>query len=398
MPGGLTVVNLPARAAADAVRRCWDVGDPVLVLDPRAPRAESDGVLRRLGPGRPVERGVAAVVATSGTTAEPRGVELTFPGLMASARAVTDALGAGPGDRWLCCLPLHRVGGLAVVARSWATGLPVTVLDHFDPDAVVEANVRGATLVSLVPTMARRLLAAGFDPADRFRRVLLGGGPVPDDLRGTRSYGLTETWGGIVHDGLPLAGARVRLDETGGAGEELGADAGPRGEILVSGPMVARRYRLDAEATAAAFTAEGWLRTGDLGTWDGDGRLRVLDRLADVVISGGVNVSPAEVEAVLGRHPGVADVAVAGAPDMEWGERVVAHVVATDPSSPPTLHELRAFARDHLSPAKLPREVVVTGALPRTPEGKLLRRVLRETGAKGGRGAPNRLDRGRTWS
>ena len=381
MPGGLTVVDLAAPAAAEAVRRHWDGGRAVLVLDPRAPRAEAEGVLARLAPDRPVEAGVAAVVATSGTTGRPRGVELTFDGLVASARAVTAALGAGAGDTWLCCLPPHRVAGLAVVARSWATGIPLRVLDRFDPEGVAAAADEGATLVSLVPTMARRLLAAGVDPASRFRRVLLGGGPVPDDLRGVRTYGLTETWGGIVHDGLPLTGVAIRLDPTAGGGGSSGpasgtAEADPGGEILVRGPMVALRYRCDAAATAAAFAPGGWLRTGDLGGWGPDGRLRVLDRLADIVISGGVSISPAEVEAVLRRHPAVAEVAVAGTPDPEWGERVVAHVVPADPSSPPRLEELRAFARDRLSSAKLPRQVVLVPGLPRNPEGKLLRRLL----------------------
>jgi acyl-CoA synthetase (AMP-forming)/AMP-acid ligase II len=137
-----------------------------------------------------------------------------------------------------------------------------------------------------------------------------------------------------------------------------------------------RGYRLAPERTAAAFTVDGWFRTGDAGTIDGDGRLRVVDRLRDLIITGGVNVSPSEVEGVLGRHPAVADVCVVGAADPEWGERVVAHVVPADPASPPSLAELRAFAAEALSPAKLPRQVVVIEAVPRTPGGKPLRRVL----------------------
>ncbi len=147
------------------------------------------------------------------------------------------------------------------------------------------------------------------------------------------------------------------------------------GEILVRGPMLFRRYRGDPHRTAAVLR-DGWLRTGDLGRLGADGRLTVLGRADDLVISGGVNVHPDEVEAVLATHPGVAEVAVAGRPDPEWGQRVTAFVVPRDPASPPTLDELRAFTRDRLAAAKAPRELVMLGALPRTPSGKLLRRLL----------------------
>jgi O-succinylbenzoic acid--CoA ligase len=210
--------------------------------------------------------------------------------------------------------------------------------------------------------MLRRLPEAGAG-AGRFRRILLGGGPVRE--RGPNivaTYGLTETWGGVVHDGHPLAGVELGL--------------GDNDEILVRAPMVMRGYRLAPEETAGAFTAGGWLRTGDAGTIDPEGRLRVVDRLRDLIITGGVNVSPSEVEAVLARHPGVADVCVAGAADPEWGERVVAHVVPVDPATPPALEELRAFAGQQLSAAKLPRELVITGEIPRTAGGKPLRRLL----------------------
>jgi acyl-CoA synthetase (AMP-forming)/AMP-acid ligase II len=144
----------------------------------------------------------------------------------------------------------------------------------------------------------------------------------------------------------------------------------------VRGPVVMRGYRLRPANTAAALSSDGWLRTGDVGARAEDGTLRVVDRGRDLVVTGGVSVSPTEVEGVLHRHPGVADVAVGGAPDAEWGERVVAHVVATDPSAPPTLAELRAFAAGHLSSAKLPRQVVLVDSIPRTPGGKIRRRLL----------------------
>jgi o-succinylbenzoate---CoA ligase len=380
----LVAIALPRPAAARAVVAAWEAGEAVLPLDPGAPAAELKGILavarpthlldgdgrRRLPGGEAAEAGLAAVVATSGTSDAPKVVELGADAVRWSALATSAALGAGPGDRWLCCLPVHGVAGLAVVARAWHTGLPLEVHERFDLDAVRQAAGR-ATLVSLVPAMLRRLLAAG-DEAARFRRVLLGGGPVPADLadgaagRGVglvRTYGLTETFGGMVHDGHPLDGAEVRI----------GGDA--EGEVLVRGPMLFRRYRGDPGRTAAALS-DGWLATGDLGRLGPGGRLTVLGRADDLVISGGVNVHPDEVEAVLATHPAVAEAAVAGRPDPEWGSRVTAFVVPRDPASPPTLAELRAFTRERLAAAKAPRELVLVPALPRSPSGKLLRRLL----------------------
>ena len=378
----LVAVALPRPAAARAIVAAWEAGEAVLPLDTAAPEPELKGLLaaarpthlldgdgrRRMDGGQPAEAGLAAVVATSGTGGTPKLVELGADAVGWSAAATSAAVQAGPGDRWLCCVPVHGVAGLAVLARAWRTGLPVEVHDRFDPAAVAAAAGR-ATLVSLVPAMLRRLLAAG-DQAARFRRVLLGGGPVPAGLaaeaaaRGVqlvRTYGLTETFGGMVHDGHPLDGVELAIDH-----EE---------QILVRGPMLLRRYRGDPARTAAVL-ADGWLHTGDLGRLGPDGRLAVLGRRDDLVISGGVNVHPDEVEAVLASHPGVAEAAVAGRPDPEWGQRVAAFVVPRDPASPPTLAELRAFTRRRLAAAKAPRELVLVPSLPRSPSGKLLRRLL----------------------
>ena len=360
--GRLVTVRLPPVEAAAAIRAAWERGDAVVVLDPRAPQAEVDRIVDQVRPYDGVDTEVAAVGVTSGTTDRPKAVELTWDGLAASGAAIADALEVGAGDRWLACLPFHYVAGLAVLGRSWVTGTPVTVLDRFDVAAVAAAAEVGATLVSLVPTMVRRLREAGVD-VGRFRRILLGGGPVHETGPNlVATYGMTETWGGVVHDGHPLAGVELAV----GVGDE----------ILVRTPTVMRGYRLDPVRTAAAFTAEGWLRTGDAGSIDGDGRLRVTDRLGDLIITGGVNVAPSEVEAVLARHPGVADVCVTGTPDPEWGERVVAHVVPRDAAAPPNLAELRAFAAERLSAAKLPRDVVIVTRIPRTSGGKPLRRLL----------------------
>jgi o-succinylbenzoate---CoA ligase len=418
----LLAVALPRPAAAEAVVRAWEAGEAVLPLDPDAPGPELARVLAaarpthlldaggrsRLRDGRPAAAGTAAVVASSGTGGRPKAVELDAAAIRAAAHAVSSALAAGPGDRWLCCLPLHGVAGLAIVARAWHGGLPLEVHERFDPHRVARAAGR-ATLVSLVPAMLPRLRAAGAD-LGRFRRVLLGGGPLPAAAEGglVRTYGLTETFGGVVHDGHPLDGVQLRVARGGGSGGlkersdrppvdrgsggltpsppvDRGSGGlsvsppvyrgGDGGEVLVRGPMLFRGYRGDPARTAAALR-EGWLHTGDLGRLEPDGRLVVLGRGDDLIVSGGVNVHPVEVEAVLAAHPAVAEVGVRGLPDPEWGQRVAAFAVPADPADPPTLAELRAFALERLPAAKAPRQLVLLPALPRGPSGKLLRRLL----------------------
>lgn len=380
--GSLTAIDLPAREAATAIRMAWDEDRAVLVLDPRAPAPERNRTLaaarpthvhdgegvRPLDGGVPVAPEVAAVVATSGTTGEPRAVELTWTGLRAAVGGTAKALATTAADRWLGCLPLHSVGGLAVVARTWVEGISADMVGRLDLAALAGSS---ATLTSLVPTMLARALDAGVD-LSRFRRVLVGGAPLLPDLRRRAeaagapvvdSYGMSETWGGVVYDGRALDGVDVHLDEDG--------------EILVRGPVVMRGYRLRPTETEAVLAPDGWLRTGDVGAFDQGGAVHVVDRKRDLVVTGGVCVSPTEVEGVLRLHPAVSDVAVTGAPDAEWGERVVAHVVPVDPSRPPGLPELRAFAADQLSPPKLPRQVVLVERIPRTPGGKIRRRLLR---------------------
>ena len=272
----LLAIVLPPVAAAAAVQDAWAIGDAVAVVDPRDPQfriEERLGALRpteildaqgrrawrdRDGEGEPVPAGVAAVVATSGTTAEPRWVMLEEHALEASAFAVHAALGADPiDDTWLACVPLTGVAGLAILARGFHTGTEVVVHDRFDTAAVARAPQEGATLVSLVPTTLARLLDAGA-PVDRFRHILLGGAPAPPGLlararaagaRVSTTYGLTETGGGCVHDGRPLIGVEVATDPA-------------TDELLVRGQVTMRGYRLDEPATAAAFTPDGFLQIG----------------------------------------------------------------------------------------------------------------------------------------
>ncbi|MBI2238877.1 MAG: long-chain fatty acid--CoA ligase [Actinobacteria bacterium] len=358
----------------------WEAGAALLPVDARLPEAEADALLVRARPtaildetglrrldGAPVEPEVAVVVATSGAAGEPKLVELTGSAVEAAVAGSTTALDAGPGDRWLCCLPLAHVGGLLVLLRAVLLGAPVVVHPGFDPHAL--AAELGISFVSLVPTQIARLLDAGLD-LRRFRGILVGGAALPTDLadRAARAraplvptYGLTETCGGIVYGGRPFEGTEVLI--------------GPGGEIRLRGPTLMRGYRFDPQGTA--FTADGWLRTGDAGTFDPDALLRVDGRLDDLILSGGEKVWPEEVEAVLGGHPSVAEVAVAGRPDPEWGERVVAFVVPEDPRSPPTLDALRDFVAERVPRFKAPRELVLLPALPRTSSGKLRRTLLR---------------------
>jgi O-succinylbenzoic acid--CoA ligase len=358
----------------DALRRAWDAGDAVLPVDPRLPGpavtalleamrpaavVDGQGTHRRHG-GVPTETGDALVVATSGTTGAPKGVVLTHPAVRASALATSARLGVDPGrDRWLACLPLGHIGGLAVVTRALVTGTPYTVLERFEA-AAVEAQARaGATLVALVATALGRTEASGF------RAVLLGGAAPPDRLPANvvTTYGMTETGSGIVYDGRAIDGVEVRTDAP---------DAVAEGEVQVRGPMLFRGYR---DGTGRR-DAGGWFATGDAGRVGPDGTLSVLGRIAEVIVTGGEKVWPEPVERLLATHPGVSQVAVWRRSDPEWGQRVVAWVVPSDPAVPPALDELADMVASRLAHWAAPRELVVVPALPRAPGGKPRRSEL----------------------
>jgi O-succinylbenzoic acid--CoA ligase len=338
----------------------------------------------------------AAVVFTSGTSASPRAVVLTHGNFLWSAVASGRNLGVVEGDRWLCCMPLHHVGGLSIVTRCAAYGIAAAFQPRFDADAVNHAiDHEGITLLSLVPTMLSRLLKArgGRPFPSRLRAALVGGGPVEATfleeaaslgLAALPTYGLTEAasqattlspreWpDGLASAGRPLPFVRVEIRDEA----DRALPAGEEGEIVVRGPIVMAGYLGEPEATAAALRGR-WLRTGDTGTWDEAGRLEVLDRRADRIVSGGENVSPMEVERALTTHPGVADVCVVGLPSSEWGQEVAA-LVEVKPGVAVTMEGLRAYAATRLASFKLPRHVMIVSALPRSAGGKLLRRVARE--------------------
>ena len=383
MPAGsarrLVALSLPpGERFVEVAEAVWAEGGAILPLDPSSP---VDVVRRLVVEMRPhalvdeggehplpesvdVDAGVAVVIATSGSTGQPKGAELSWDALEASAAATRQRLGSDPSDAWLSCLPWQHIGGLQVWLRARSASLPVAIQPQFDVDAVRRSD---ATLVSLVPTQLTRLLDAGVDLA-RFRAILLGGAAAPSALLArahaaganvVTTYGMSETSGGCVYDGEPLAGV------------EVGTDADDR--IRIGGPVLMNGYRLRPDLTASALD-DGWLVTQDVGAVE-NGRLVVHGRIDDVIISGGENVATALVADALSEHPDVRDVAVTGVPDEEWGERVVAVIVAGDRA--PTLDELRRWVADRAGAKAAPRTLLLVPRIPRLTSGKPDRLAVR---------------------
>lgn len=369
MTGRLVALDLPGgERFVAALEQVWADDDAAFPVDQRLPAPARAALLDAVAPthvvdadlvrhplegGRPVAPGDALVVATSGTTGAPRGVVLTHDAVRASATASSRRLGVTASDHWLACLPLSHVGGLSVVTRALHTGTRLTIHPTFDPHAAMDS---GATLVSLVATALGRV-----DPT-RFRTILLGGSRPPADRppNCVATYGLTETGSGIVYDGRPLDGVELRID--GGTPEHPGP-------ILVRAPMLFRGYRDGTEPFE-----DGWFRTDDLGHLEPDGRLVVQGRAGDLIITGGENVWPEQVERILLDHPGVEDVAVVGTPDPEWGHAVTAFVVPRH--GPPTLAALRDHVRARLPAYAAPKHLVIVHHVPRTALGKIARHRL----------------------
>jgi o-succinylbenzoate---CoA ligase len=342
------------------------------MLDMLAPAAlmTSDGM--RTLHGAAVADDTAVVIATSGSTGEPKGVELTAAALTASASAGLRRIGAAAGDRWLCCLPTFHIAGLAVLVRSLVSGTDPVVVEKLDAAVLTTSGCRH---VSLVPTQLRRLLDACTQPGG-ITTVLLGGAAAGHGLltdaqsagwRVVTSYGMSETCGGCVYDGIPLDGVQI------GFGQDDRIEIG--GQVLFS------RYRLRPDLTAAALV-DGRFRAADLGYLNADGRLVVRGRADDVINTGGEKVVPGEVEAVLGTAAGVADVVVIGVPDPEWGELVTAFVRPADPAAPPGLRELRAIVQQALSAHAAPKKVFVMQVFPLLPSGKPDRAALRDAAVR----------------
>jgi o-succinylbenzoate---CoA ligase len=389
----LRAVLAPRHHAAAAYARVWEAGDAVLPLPVDAPGGHLDELLasqrpasitevdaqgqsttRSIAGDAPVHDDAALVITTSGSTGQPKGVVLTHTALRASVDASIARLGCVPGDRWALALPTHHVAGITVLLRARALGTePVIVGTHDLPRSPGTAEH-----VSLVPTQLHRLLEQGADVAG-FRTILLGGAAAGPDLlararaRGATvvtSYGMTETCGGCVYDGRALEGVEVALRDDG--------------RIRLRGPVLFHGYRGDATdpANGSTFDADGWFTTSDLGAVTPDGHLEVLGRADDVVVTGGENVPIPVVAEALSSHPAVAEVAVAGRADPEWGSVVVAVVVPTDPSHPPTLDTLREHLRDTLPRTHAPQALRIVAGLPRDPMGKLTRAAVARLAAE----------------
>jgi O-succinylbenzoic acid--CoA ligase len=374
----LTLLRSPDPSEADveaavrtyvlpAVRACLDGAGPLAVL-PTGPSAVVEAALAALRPEQPVEAGADLVVVTSGSTGRARAVLLSAAAVRASAAATLRRLG-GPGS-WLLAMPMSAMGGLQVLCRSALDDRVPAVLDRGESlaDGLGRMPAGDRRYISLVPTQLRRFLGTEPDALRSFDAVLVGGAATDPGLleraRGagvavTTTYGMTETAGGCVYDGRPLDGVRVRT--------------GPDG-VQLAGPVLAMGYRLDPAATAAAFR-DGWFLTRDAGFLAPDGRLTVTGRLDEVVITGGVNVAPAAVEAVLREHPDVDDAVVFGRPDDEWGQRVVAAVVPA-PRAAPNLTALRSWVTDRLGAPAAPRELHTIAAVPALHTGKPDRRAV----------------------
>jgi o-succinylbenzoate---CoA ligase len=361
---------------------------PLETLEAASDRAD-DAPAQPIDPSR-----LAVILYTSGTGGRPKGAKMTYGNLWSSAVASALFLGHQPDDVWLGVLPLFHIGGLSIVIRGVIGGNQVVLHERFDPDRTNAAIDSGATRVSLVPVMLQRVLERRGDspfPAT-LRTVLLGGSAAPIGLveeairRGVPvapTYGLTEAASQVTtlppadaqrkpgSSGLPLPGTQIRIASDDGL-----AGAGENGQIEIKGATVFGGY-LGAVNARTGWTADGWFQTGDVGYIDDEGYLYVVDRRDDLIVSGGENVYPAEVERALLEHPGVVDAGVFAIPDGTWGARPVAAVVWRGDAENAE-QCLLDHCRKRLAPFKVPARIDVLGELPRSPSGKLLRRKLRE--------------------
>jgi o-succinylbenzoate---CoA ligase len=381
-PGERVAIALPAgEEFAIALHACLLIGAAAVPVDLRAPAPPTGGAAVIVDAplpdtGEPIAGGlvhdlddVAIVVHTSGTTADPVAIELTYGNWLWSALGSGVALGTAASDRWLCTLPLVHVGGLSILVRSAIYATAATVHGTWDTELALAELEDSATLVSVVPTTLRRLLDAGLRNPPALRCALLGGAPCPPDLLAeaadagvpvAQTYGLTEACSQVTTaapgDAQPDAGPSLFCTRV-----EIADD----GEILVASPTVAP-------------VCGAVLRTGDQGSLDAEGRLTVVGRLADTIVSGGENVAPTAVEAVLLEHPAVADALVHGRPDDRWGEAVIATVVlAGGAAQDDVAAALHAHCAQRLAAHQVPKVIEFADTLPRTASGKPLRRELR---------------------
>jgi len=353
---GPAILPLDAGLPAARIRQLIDVFQPGVVIE-----ADGEATVRSTSPG--ISPGTAVIITTSGSTGEPKGVELSAAALSHSAGASLARVGARPGERWLLSLPASHVAGVQVLVRSLLSGTDLGLAPAATADALAAS---GCAHISLVPTQLVRLLEepGGTAALAGFSSVLVGGAAagatVLDRARAAginavTTYGMSETCGGCVYDGVPLDGVRVRADD--------------EGRLRISGPVLMNRYYGRPDLTGDALDG-GEFVTSDLGSVTGDGRVVIRGRADDVINTGGHKVIPGEVAAALSSCPGVREVVVVGRPDPVWGERVTAVVVPADPTDPPGLELLRIHVRETLPRYASPSEVELTEAIPVLPSGK----------------------------
>jgi O-succinylbenzoic acid--CoA ligase len=363
----LVALDMPAsQLFVEQVQRAWSNGDAVLPIDQRLPPTGKKLLLDAMAPsevidasatssslpnGRPLQEGDALVIASSGSTGSPKGIIHTHSSLLAGAQASASRLQLTADDHWLVCIPVSHVGGFSVITRALHTGAALTLHPSFDATAIQEASTHGVTHTSLVATALSRI------DTSLFRTILLGGSSAPNNLPSNviTTYGMTETGGGVVYNGMPLDNVEAKIVE---------------GEIHLRCPMLMRAYRDDQ----AMIPNDGWYSTGDMGAINDRGTVSVYGRKTDMIITGGENVWPSVVENSLTSHSVVKEVVVRGASDATWGQRVVAYVVLNNSlgaSNAALLSDLREHVKQTLPAFYAPQQVIVLTQIPRTSLGKV---------------------------
>jgi O-succinylbenzoic acid--CoA ligase len=361
----LVAIDMPAGDAfVNVLRKVWDSGDAVLPIDQRLPEVArknlitqfkvssligADGLRVKVAPGEPVDEGDALVVATSGSTGEPKGVVHTHGSIKAAVANTGARLGCSAADHWLACISLAHVGGLSVVLRALHFGSQLTIESRADKATIESAVKNGTNMTSLVPTILHSV------DISNFKTVLVGGAHTSTNLpsNAISTYGLTETFGGVVYNGEPIDGVEIRI----------GTDSA----IEIRCDSLLRTYRNGIDPK----NSEGWLHTGDLGEFK-DGKLTVLGRKDDLIKTGGYKVWPITVEDSLRKHEVVADVVVAGTPDEKWGQTVTAWVVLRSEARSLRLEDLSKHVRLTLPDYCAPKKVFIVDEIPRSSLGKAL--------------------------
>ncbi|MBC2116423.1 o-succinylbenzoate--CoA ligase [Listeria booriae] len=344
--------------------------------------AESSGVMQTVS--HFAMETVASIMYTSGTTGKPKGVMQTFGNHWWSATGSMLNLGLQEGDSWLCAVPIFHISGLSILMRSVIYGIPVYLEEHFDVKRVDQFLRSGeVTIISVVTTMVQRLLdtyTKSYHP--KFRCMLLGGGPASKAILEScfakgipliQSFGMTETASQIVT--LPPEDALQKIGASGKPLFPAEVKISDQDEILLKGPNISAGYLHNEAATQAAFDANGWFRTGDIGYLDQDGFLFVQERRSDLIISGGENIYPTEIEHVLLEYPTVLEVAVVAKQDDKWGEVPVAFLVTSEETSEEQLHQ---FCEERLAKYKIPHQFHFLKELPKTASQKIQRHKLKK--------------------